>query len=391
MGKVKDEKLFLLIKNFLLVYLPVQRNASELTIKTYRATINQYLKFLADRNKTVVLSVTFEMISMASVNAFLDYLSVDKQATPATRNNKLDAIRAFVSYASACQPEYISLSGELSEIKVQKNDPFAKVDYMTEEAVTAMFQAPDTNTLLGIRDQFLMIFMYDTGARIQEVLNVKLKDLRIGKTPTVKLFGKGRKTRVVPLMKDTVSHLQNYLRVCLAAHLPDLLYGVDDDKLGVRVLPHEVLQLFVQSVADFPGSGGEVEISGIVHAIHHKHPALDALKIIFQRKVEYRSLMDLVAPQILPGADMVSDLGHQERLADFRCSDKDVRSCIEQVLNHSGLGLEHVVHQLVQGHSMEVGWVTHPTHLPVKCLQILFGGIAFSVRVWYSSLGILRD
>lgn len=213
MGKVKDEKLFLLIKNFLLVYLPVQRNASELTVKNYRTTINQYLKFLAEQNRTTVMSVSFEMFSLNSVNAFLDHLSTEKQATPTTRNSKLAAIRAFVSYASACHPEYISLSGELAEIKSQKNDPFAKVDYMSEEAVSALLKAPDTNTDIGIRDQFIMIFLYDTGARIQELLRVRLRDLRIDKTPTVTLFGKGRKIRVVPLMKETVSHLQNYLRI----------------------------------------------------------------------------------------------------------------------------------------------------------------------------------
>lgn len=66
---------------------------------------------------------------------------------------------------------------------------------------------------MGIRDQFLMIFLYDTGARIQEALDVKICDLRIDKTPTVTLHGKGGKIRVVPLMKDTVEHLKNYMGV----------------------------------------------------------------------------------------------------------------------------------------------------------------------------------
>ena len=101
--------------------------------------------------------------------------------------------------------------------------------------------------------------------------------------------------------------------------------------------------------------------------------------------------MGLVAPQVLTGTDMVGDLRYQEGLADFGRSGKDVRSCIEQVLNHRRLALEHIVHQLVQGHSMQVGRVTHAAHLPVKFLQISFRGIAFFVRVWYSGLGILRD
>ena len=101
--------------------------------------------------------------------------------------------------------------------------------------------------------------------------------------------------------------------------------------------------------------------------------------------------MDFVAPQVLPGTDMVSDLRQQEGLADFGRSGKDVRSCIEQVLNHRRLAIEHIVHQLVQGYSMEVGRVTHSAHFPVKFLQISFGGIAFFLWVWYSGLEILRD
>ena len=101
--------------------------------------------------------------------------------------------------------------------------------------------------------------------------------------------------------------------------------------------------------------------------------------------------MYLVAPQVLPGTNMVSDLRHQEGLADFRRSGKDVRSCIEQVFNYRGFALEHIVHQLVQGHSMQVSRVTHTAHFLVKFLQISFRGIAFFVRVWYSGLGILRD
>ena len=101
--------------------------------------------------------------------------------------------------------------------------------------------------------------------------------------------------------------------------------------------------------------------------------------------------MDFVAPQVLPGTDMVGDLRHQKGLTDFGHSGKNVRSCVEQVFNHRGLALEHIIHQLVQGHSMQIGRVAHAAHFLVKFLQISFRGIAFFVRVWYSGLVILRD
>lgn len=213
MGKVKDEQLFSLLRDFLLIYLPNQRHASSNTVKAYRTAWNQLLKYIAEQKKISMMSVTFEMIRYEMVLAYLDWLSEEKGIGPATRNNRLAAIRAFITYASACRPEYISLSSELAAIKIQKKERFREVDYMSEAAVKALLAAPDTRTKMGLRDQFLMIFLYDTGARIQEALDVKICALRIDKTPTVTLHGKGGKIRVVPLMKDTVQHLDNYMGV----------------------------------------------------------------------------------------------------------------------------------------------------------------------------------
>lgn len=213
MGKVKDEQLFCLLRDFLLIYLPNQRHSSRNTVKAYRTAWNQFLKYISEHKKIPMMSVTFEMISYEMVMAYLDWLSQEKCAGSSTRNNRLAAIRAFITYASACRPEYISLSSELTAIKIQKKERFHEVDYMSEAAVKALLETPDTNTRMGLRDQFLMIFLYDTGARIQEALDVKICDLRIDKTPTVTLHGKGGKIRVVPLMKDTVEHLKNYMGV----------------------------------------------------------------------------------------------------------------------------------------------------------------------------------
>ena len=213
MGKVKDEQLFTLLRDFLRIYLPNQRKSSSNTVKSYRTTWNQFLRYAAGQKKVPLISVTFEMLDYEMVNSYLDWLSETKDVSPATRNNRLAAIRAFISYVSACRPEYISLSSELSAIKIQKNDSFAKVDYMSEAAVKALLGEPDTTTRIGLRDQFLMVFLYDTGARIQEILDEKICDIKADKTPTVTLHGKGKKIRVVPLMKDTVKHLHNYMGV----------------------------------------------------------------------------------------------------------------------------------------------------------------------------------
>ena len=105
------------------------------------------------------------------------------------------------------------MSAELAAIKAQRNDPFSKVEYLSEEAVCVLLQEPGATKRLGLRDRMMLVFFYDTGARIQEVLNVRLCDLTLNATPKVVLYGKVRKVRTVPLMKDTVLHLKQYLAV----------------------------------------------------------------------------------------------------------------------------------------------------------------------------------
>lgn len=84
---------------------------------------------------------------------------------------------------------------------------------MSEEAVRILLAEPDITTRLGLRDRVMLIFFYDTGARIQEVLNVRICDLKLDSTPKVVLHGKGNKVRTVPLMKDTAQHLKHYMAV----------------------------------------------------------------------------------------------------------------------------------------------------------------------------------
>lgn len=208
MGKVKDELLFTLLHDFLTIYLPDRRKLSPNTIRSYKTTWNQLLDFTAAERGISALSVTLKLLDRDLIENFLHKVSANSEAT---YNTRLAAIKSFFNYASACNPEYISRLNEISAIKSHKLDVFANVEYMSEKAVTALLEAPDIKTKAGIRDQFFMILMYDTGARIQEILNLRGCDIKRGNTPTAILHGKGNKTRVVPLMVITISHFENYL------------------------------------------------------------------------------------------------------------------------------------------------------------------------------------
>ena len=157
------------------------------------------------------------------------------------------------------------------------------------------------------------------------------------------------------------------------------------------MLLYKVFQLSIQPAANQLSVGSEVKGVCPFHTKHSVHSTLQAALIILQCQVKHRSLPYLIPPKGPSRTDMIGNLCHQKRLANFGRSGKDVCSCIEQVFNYCGLTLEHSLHQLVQGHSMEIGGVLHALNLTVELLKIIFCGIVFRIKIWYSNIVLLRD
>lgn len=111
-----------------------------------------------------------------------------------------------------------------------------------------------------------------------------------------------------------------------------------------------------------------MQVGRVVHAIHHKHPVLDALEVILQRKVKDGSLMDFAAPQLLPGADMVGNLRHQKRLADLGRASQKICSRMEQIFNDGRAAFVGGLKQLGHGERVQVVRVGHTLHLTVHFL-----------------------
>ena len=211
MAGVRGKGLFGLIHDFLKVYLPKHRHVSPNTILAYRKALDQLIDFAKIENSVPIQDVTFEMLGPETVLAFLDSLESNRGCGISTRNHRLAAIRAFFSYAAAMDITVVKFLDDIKKVPRKKNSSGTVTEYMSEAAIQAILAQPDVTTPKGRRDRFFMILMYDTGARIQEVLDIRLCDLRLGKTPTVTLHGKGDKTRSIPLMERTVEHLRVYL------------------------------------------------------------------------------------------------------------------------------------------------------------------------------------
>lgn len=213
MMNINDELFFKLIHDYLMIYLPKQRRASQNTIRSYRMILNQFIDFIAEYRNIPMRAITFDNIDNSIVSEYIEWLSSEKGCSDTTCNHHLTGLKAFLSYASAVEPLTVKYFNDIRKVPSRKVPKNISVEYMTENAVKAILQQPDTHTEKGVRDLFMMVLMYDTGARISEILGMKIKDIHIRENPYATLFGKGGKTRTVPLMPSTVQHFKRYMQI----------------------------------------------------------------------------------------------------------------------------------------------------------------------------------
>ena len=203
--------LFGAIHDYLIVYLPKQRNMSMHTQNSYRKSLELLVDFVKDRTKVRLQDVTFEMLTTEMVSSFLDSLETDRGNEISTRNTRLAAVKAFTKYAADRNVVNVAILQGLKNVAVKKPNKVETIAYMSMAAITAIVEQTDATSLLGSRDRTLLILLYDTGARVQELIDIKLCDLRHGKNPTVTLHGKGGNVRTLPLLEKTTQHLSEYL------------------------------------------------------------------------------------------------------------------------------------------------------------------------------------
>ena len=210
--KGRNMRLFELIRSFLLEYLPKRRNYSGNTVRSYRTELDQFITFVARKRGVEISEVTFADFGRESVCSFLEDLESSRNCSIQTRNHRLNGIRSFVSYAATMALEVVAVKQALETIPMKKTDAREGIRHLTEASVAELLGIPDAKTWKGRRDLALLSFMYDTAARVQEIVGTRLSDLNLGDRPTVSLAGKGRKTRIVPLMNNTVRILSRHIR-----------------------------------------------------------------------------------------------------------------------------------------------------------------------------------
>lgn len=199
------------VRRFLLEHLVAERNLARNTQVSYRDTLTQALPFVARLACRPVDKLLVEDVSAQRIRAFLDHVERDRGCGTLTRNHRLAALHSLARFIGARSPEHAAWCSEV------RNVPFKKaakttIGYLDKPEVEALLRAPDRTTPMGQHDHAMLLFLYNSGARADEVACLRIGNLMLGTSPAVRILGKGNKWRVCPLWSTTVDVLRPLVR-----------------------------------------------------------------------------------------------------------------------------------------------------------------------------------
>jgi integrase/recombinase XerD len=198
------------LSDYFLKYAPRQKGYSINTIASYRDTFTIFLRYLNDKLKVKPERLSFEKLSKKMIEEFLIWLEEDRKYCISTRNQRLAAIHAFFRYVQMEAPENLKLCNMILSIPTKKVAE-SPIPYLTIDAVKTLLEVIDIKTKKGRRDLALVALLYDSAARVQEVVDLTVGDISLSPA-TVRLKGKGRKTRIIPIVVQTAKLLGSYLK-----------------------------------------------------------------------------------------------------------------------------------------------------------------------------------
>lgn len=199
-----------LLYSFFEDYLKCQKGLRPSSLKSYRDSLSLFLLFLAEKTGRKVSRLTLDDLTCNQLIAFLQHLETDRHNHVRTRNQRLAAIRGFFDYLARRVPEMLREAQSVSAVPTKRTTPAATF-FLERDELQALFASLPTKGSSALRDRSLFLFLYNTGARVQEVANLRCKHLELEGQPRVQLHGKGDKWRVCPLWKETAAVLKELL------------------------------------------------------------------------------------------------------------------------------------------------------------------------------------
>ena len=191
-------------------HLKVQKGVSQATVKSYRDALLLFLKYVAKTNHHRISRLLLTDLTSERAIKFLRYLEEQRSNSIASRNQRLAALHTFFDYVASRVPEMLIEAERVAAIPTKRTSP-PETHFLERDDMEKLFASLPTTGRAALRNRALLLFMYNTGARVQEVSDIRVENLELGSPPRVRLHGKGDKWRVCPLWNETASLLQMLL------------------------------------------------------------------------------------------------------------------------------------------------------------------------------------
>jgi integrase/recombinase XerD len=210
-AKITEPNFASLLQRFFTERLVQQKNASPRTVGSYRDTFRLFLQFAQRRLRKPPTKIELTDLVTSLVSAFLDHLEVDRHNTIRSRNARFAALRSFLQYAGLMAPTAL---GTIRGVLAMPMKHFQRrlVGYLSREEIEALLNAPDPATWCGQRDRVMLATLYNTGARVSELIGMTVGDVVLDRSSSICIHGKGRKERTVPLWHTTAKQIRLWLR-----------------------------------------------------------------------------------------------------------------------------------------------------------------------------------
>jgi site-specific recombinase XerD len=238
-----------LLQRYFAVHLTRHRAASPRTIAAYRDTFRLLLLFVERHIGKSPTAVALTDFDPGVVLAFLDYLERDRANSSRSRNARLAAIRSFLRYAAHHDISALPVIQRTLAVPMKRCDK-PLLGFLSREEMQAILDAPETKHWTGRRDQALLTVMYNTGARVSEIIGLRVSDVVLEGSPCVHIHGKGRKQRTIPLWRNTAALLRVWKRELGEIAPTASIFPNRDGRAMTRSNVTQRLALYVKAAAE---------------------------------------------------------------------------------------------------------------------------------------------
>lgn len=271
------------LREFFTDHLPRIRGMSPHSVSSYRDACALLLRFLAKHRRRSIVRLDFDDVSPDAIIAFLHDLEKTRGNSTPTRNARLAAIHAFARFVATSHPEHLELCQRILAVPFKRAAP-RLVEYLEAAEIAAIIAAPDRATVAGRRDHAILLTLFNTGARVQEILDLRPADLQLARPFQVRLRGKGRKERICPLWPQTAKILKALLdeQGTLPTSTKRLFCNRRAEPLtrfGVRYLIRKYAQVAAPTVPSLDGKRVHPHVLRHTTAVHLLQAGVDLVTI----------------------------------------------------------------------------------------------------------------